>query len=369
MQPIRFLCGVALAAVATAPATLAGAAGLAGASGLEGVPRYDHVVVIIEENKDYDQIVGGVAAPNISRFAKAYGNATRFYGETHPSEGNYVAFLGGDTLGIHDDDAYYCKPGLKDPDCASQASQPDYPDHTAVTPHLGDQLQAAGYTWKGYFESLPAPGSMTYIAGDPKLPGVSPKTAVYASKHSGFVNFTSTQHDPDRARHLVGFDRLEADLAKGDLPNFALVVPNQCNEMHGLSGPGIPGDCQSSNVAGLIRRGDAETGDLVAKLQATRAWRSSKNMAIVITFDEGAGRETSGCCGPDPTAPTNRGGGHIPTIVITNHGPRGLADATPFNHYSLLRTIEDAFGVTQHLGHAAEPDKGGRPMTRLFGGA
>jgi hypothetical protein len=91
-------------------------------------------------------------------------------------------------------------------------------------------------------------------------------------------------------------------------------------------------------------------------------------MAIVITFDEGSGGDRAGCCGVTPQAPSNYGGGHIPTIVITNHGPRGLADPTPYNHYSLLRTIEDAFGISRHLGHAAETANGVAPMRRLFGG-
>ena len=333
-----------------------------------GVPRYAHIVVIVEENKNYDQILDPATAPNIAGLAAKYGDAAQFFGEVHPSEANYVALLGGDTFGIHDDDPFYCKPGATDPTCARAASEPGYPDHTVNKPHLGDQLQKAGLTWKAYFENLPEPGSLAYIASDPKFGDGTRKTALYASKHSGFVNFASAQHDPDRAQHLVGFDRLKADLDNGALPNFALIVPNQCNEMHGLSGPGIPADCQSPNVAGLIARGDAEIGKLVGELQATKAWRSKGNMAIVITFDEGAGKDREGCCGVTPEAPSNYGGGHIPTIVITNHGPHGLADPTPYNHYSLLRTIEDAFGVGEHLGHAAETDKGVRPMTPLFGG-
>jgi hypothetical protein len=92
-------------------------------------------------------------------------------------------------------------------------------------------------------------------------------------------------------------------------------------------------------------------------------------MAIVITFDEGAGKTREGCCGVTPDAPSNFGGGHIPTIVITNHGPRGLKDATPYNHYALLRTIEDAFGIRAHLGYAAATDKGVAAMTPLFAAA
>ena len=342
------------------------AATAAGRKALEGVPPYEHVFVIVEENKAYDQIVGGAAAPNISRLAKTYGDATRFYGEVHPSEANYVALLGGDTFGIHDDDPFYCRPQSADPTCALAASEPGYPDHTVHAPHLGDQLAAVGLTWKGYFENLPEPGSLAYIATDPTMDPNSRLTALYASKHSGFVNFASAQADPDRKSHLVGFDRLDADIAADRLPSFALIVPNQCNEMHGLFGVGVPADCVGSNVGPLIRRGDAVVGRLVERLQATKAWRSRGNMAIVITFDEGSGGDRSGCCGVTPGARSNYGGGHIPTIVITNHGPRGLADDTPYSHYSLLRTLEDAFGIAEYLGHAADTDKGVVPMARLF---
>jgi hypothetical protein len=86
----------------------------------------------------------------------------------------------------------------------------------------------------------------------------------------------------------------------------------------------------------------------------------------VITFDEGAGKTREGCCGVTPGALSNFGGGHIPTVVITNHGPRGVKDSTPYNHYSLLRTLEDIFGVGPYLGYAAQTDQGVVDMLPLF---
>ena len=329
------------------------------------VPRYDHVVVIIEENKDYEQILAGQDAPNIARLAQTYGAATRFYSEVHPSEANYVALLGGDTFGIHDDDAFYCKAGSTAPYCYGAAS-PGYVDHTVSEPHLGDQLLAVGLSWKGYYEDLPAPGSDAVVAGPGGAPIANLGEAYYASKHSGFMNFASVQSDRARASRIVGFDQLEADLAAGALPTFALIVPNQCNEMHGLPAASVPADCRSGNIAGLIRRGDAEIDRLVKRLQASREWKSDRNMAIIITFDEGSGKTREGCCAVTPNAPSNYGGGRIPTLVITNHGPRGVADATAYNHYSMLRTLEDAFGIGTHLRHAADTDQGVEPMTRLF---
>jgi hypothetical protein len=134
--------------------------------------------------------------------------------------------------------------------------------------------------------------------------------------------------------------------------------------MHGLKGPKVPADC--AQPLPLIRRGDRVVGQLVKRIQATQAWRSAGAFAIVITFDEGAGKTREGCCAVTPQAASNFGGGHIPTIVITNHGPRGVSDPTPYNHYSLLRTMEEAFAFKGRLRHAADTDKGVVSMTPLF---
>ncbi len=333
--------------------------------GLEGVPAYRHIFVIVEENKDYAQILDPAAAPEIAGLASRYGDATHFYAEVHPSEANYVALLGGDTFGIHDDDAFYCRAGASRTLCDG-AKAAGYVDHTVHQTHLGDQLTAAGLSWKGYYESLPEPGSLAATASDPSYDNGTRKTALYASKHSGFMNFADVQDDPRRAERIVGFDQFYRDLAAGHMPSFALIVPNQCNDMHGLHGPGVPIDCDGDNKAALIKRGDAFAGALVRKIEASSVWAAPGEAAIVITFDEGAGKSREGCCGVTPDAASNFGGGHIPTIVITNHGPRGVADDTPYSHYSLLRTIEDAFGIGEHLGHAADESAGVVPMRKLF---
>ena len=188
-------------------------------------------------------------------------------------------------------------------------------------------------------------------------------------KHNGFMNFKEVQNDLALAQKIVGFDALERDLASGNLPNYAQIVPNQCNDMHGLSGANVPADCSYKNGAKLIARGDAVTAKLVAEIMKSPFWSKAENNAIVITFDENdtehAGGHAAGCCG-DPKDPNNPGGGWIPTIVITNHGPRRLTELTPFNHYSLLRTIEDGFGIAEHLRHAGDDVHRVLPMTALF---
>lgn len=347
-----------------------GVANGAGATG--AVPHYAHLFVIIEENHTTDEIIGNKAAPNLTRLSKQYGFAANYFGIRHPSEPNCVALVGGDTFGIADDDAFYCKPRSAGFGCQN-AGHAGYVDHTVAGPSLVDQLNDKGLSWKGYYESIPESGSLAYRWPSPERPIGGKPDSLYAVKHNGFMTFKSVQDAPDRARHIVGFDALEHDIKAGTLPNFAHIVPNQCDDMHGLKGHDVPADCSGKQSAGLIARADRTAARVVDEITASATWRGPENDAIVITFDENdderASPEPDGCCGSGKGDPTNPGGGWIPTIVITNHGPRGLADSTPYNHYSLLRTIEDAFGLKGHLRHAGDQSNGVVPMSKLFAAA
>ncbi len=342
-------------------ALLAGAAPATAAD----MPRYDHIVVIVEENHTTDEIIG--TAPTITQLSKTYGFASNYFGIRHPSEPNYVAMIGGDTFGIRDDDAFYCKPGSKAFGC-EKAGAADYVDHTVSGPSLATQLEAKGLTWKGYFEDIPEP--LAFRWPSPQSPVAGKPDSLYAAKHNGFITFKSVQDDPKKAGKIVGFDVLERDIAAGALPAFALVVPNQCNDMHGLRGHDVPPDCIGKNSDGLIDRADRTLAHIVDAVLAGPQWKAPGNTAIVITFDENdddrASPRPNGCCGSVAGDPDHPGGGWIPTIVIANHGPRGLVDPTPYNHYSLLRTVEDAFGVAEHLRHAGDDKAGVVSMTPLF---
>jgi phospholipase C len=352
-------CALAIGTVLFVALPFAPGLAIAGGTAIEGVPRYDHIIVIVEENKGYATVLDKGYAPNISRLAATYGMATQMFAEVHPSEANYVALLGGDTFGIHDDDAWYCVPNDTHPFCKG-AEAPGFVPHLIDRPNLAAQLSTNGLGWRAYLEDLPAPGSLAIVSPE----SATQPAALYAAKHTGFTNFASVHADPQLARELVGFDVLATDLASGNMPAFDLIVPNQCNEMHGIDSPKAPADCAKGDD-GLVHRGDAVVGDLVRRIVASPVWTTG-NTAIVVTWDEdGKADRVPGapqsCCVVDAHNP---GGGHIPTIVVTNHGPRGLADSTPYDHYSLLRTIEDAFGLDAHLGHAADPAV--RPMTALF---
>jgi hypothetical protein len=337
------------------------------------MPRYDHIFVIVMENKGFKLIMQHPElTPALHKLAKEYGQATQFYGEVHPSEANYIAMLGGDTFGIHDDDAYFCKPHMQNVFC-KRSNKSGYVDHSISARSLMDQLQDHALSWKVYMQDIPGAGSLIPAWPTKRYPVAGLPNRLYAAKHNGFVNFDSV-HDaplPWRMKHIVGFHQLDRDLADGTLPNYAHIIPNQCNEMHGRpTGADVPPDCDHNNTFGLIRRGDAEIGRLVGKIMQSKTWAASDNVAIIVTADENdAGSRTKGqqgCCGYDPDSAANFGGGRIVTLVITNHGPRHIIDATPYNHYSLLRTTEDAFGIHEYLGHAADTAHGVVSMTPLF---
>ena len=323
------------------------------------VPKYDHIIVMVEENKGYATVLDHGFAPALSRFAQTYGIATQMFAERHPSEPNYVALVGGDTFGIADDDAWYCEAGSTRPYCKG-ADVPGFAAHLIDGPNLATQLAAKGLDWRAYLENIPAAGSLAVVSPET----ATDPAALYAAKHSAFTNFASVHADPNLARKLVGFDALRRDLQAGTVPAFALIVPNQCHEMHGIDSPKSPPDCAKGDDA-LVRSGDANAGTLVDQIQASPIWTHG-NTAIVITWDEdGKADRLPGaaisCCVLDAHNP---GGGHIPTIVMRNHGLRGISDPTPYDHYSLLRTIEDAFRLDGHLRHAG--DAGVLPMTPLF---
>ena len=339
----------------------AGVPALAAPSNVDAaVPHYDHILVIVEENKGYSTILEHGLAPHIAQLAKTYGSATQMYAERHPSEPNYIAMIGGDTFGVSDDDSWYCVPGSTRKNCKG-SNLPNFVPHLLNKPSLATQLRDKDLAWRSYQEDIPAPGSLAVFSPET----ATAPAALYASKHNGFVNFASVHNDPNLADELVGFDRLRSDLAAGSVPAFALIVPNQCNDMHGMKQAKAPAGCASKN--GLIRRGDNELSMLVSQIQASPIWTSpTHNTAVVITWDENGGEDRfsgkQSCCVVDTK--NNPGGGRIPTIVMTNHGPRGLSDPRPYNHYSLLRTVEDALGLDGHLGHAG--DASVVPMTPLF---
>jgi hypothetical protein len=280
------------------------------------VPRLDHVFLIMEENNGFGDVIGNKAAPNLNYLANTFGLATDYFGVSpDSSESNYVGILGGSTYNVTSDDAYW--------------------KNTIDAPSLITQLDQAGVSWKAYLQALPYPGyeGICYPA---KCNGAPDSDPLYVSKHDAIQNFTPDWSAADWSRQ-VPITELSDDLASGDVPRFDYIVPDECHDMHGdppyCLDSGNIGDPQQQHLDSV---GDAYLGQLVAEITHAKFWAQGNN-AIVITYDNGD--NSAGCCDANP------GGGKIATVVVTSHGPRGVKDAQPANHYSTLASIEQGLGL------------------------
>jgi hypothetical protein len=249
------------------------------------VPSFSHIFEIVMENHETTSIIGSASAPYINSLAQQYSLATNYYGIRHPSLPNYLALTGGDTFGVKSD----CTT------CFINA------------PNLVDQLEAAGKSWKGYMESMPSP----CFVGD--------SGSLYRQKHNPFIYFDSIRTNMTRCNKIVPLTQFDTDLQNNTVPEYTWITPNMCNDMH---------DCSVST-------GDTWLKTWVGKILASPAWQ--QNGVLFITFDEG--KTTAGCC-------TLAAGGQIVTLVISPLGKPAFKSSVAYDHYSLLRTIEEAWGLT-----------------------
>ncbi|MGZ4428053.1 MAG: alkaline phosphatase family protein [Nocardioidaceae bacterium] len=363
-------------------ATVAGALALVGSSlgahafaapapaAQHGKPPLDAVYVIMLENHSQSSVIDDPNAPFITKLAHKYAMASNYYGVTHPSMPNYVASIAGDNFGIQDDN-----------------------DQNVVNldrRNLVDQLEHHGVNWGAYMQDLPADKLARF---GPENPNDATKPyALYAKKHNPFVLFSDIVHSPDRMGHIKDYTALGDDLNGKNPPKFVWITPNQCNDMHGgvydtvADHPETPCPYGSTkddaNDAALKQKADAFVKQAVHTIRSSAAWTT--HSAIVIVTDENDytgnkdtdGWETADGCCDSPYVGANDarvpgwaggtyGGGKIPAIIVSPQGERGTVDATPYNHYSLLTTIEDNWGM-RHLGHAGDTAGGVVPMWKSF---
>ena len=367
----KYLIGLAAAAVvgATSPAVRA----------QESVPALDHVFVIVLENHNALTSFGSIGildnpkAPHIQALANTYNFAADYNGAWHPSLPNYLAMITGDFIGT---DVIAGTPhtyapgstvGISDDDSPSVAT--DYPSPPANTSHhrwqvrlpsLAGQLVAAGKDWRAYLQNIPASG--TTLAN---WPGDNNTAKIYAVKHNPFPYIEEVQNDPAQFAKQVPIEQLFSDLGAKTVPAFSYIVPDQCRDMHGLGNVLAPCGGANDTDANDVSRGDDETFWLVNGITGSPVWTQGRN-AIFVVFDEGNGpypctyNPDTGTDvvpgtllpGPDCYKPANFND-KVVMIVITNYGVRGLVDHHFYNHYSLLKTVEAAFGLP-FLGHAAD---------------
>jgi phosphatidylinositol-3-phosphatase len=257
---------VAIATMALLGAALTAAAPQAQAA--TSVPRFDHIVLVMFENKASSQITKS-SAPYFTSLAAQGASFTQSYAITHPSQPNYIALFSGGSQGVTSDSC----------------------PKTFSVNNLGAQVIGAGLTFKGYSESMPSNGYTGCSSG------------TYQRKHNSWVDFSNVP-----AASNLTYASFPASYAT--LPTVAFVTPNMCNDMH---------DCSVG------------TGNtwLQSHLDGYAQWAKTHNSLLIVTFDE------------DNSLSLN----HIHTTFVGAHVKVG-SYAEKITHYSVLRTIESAYGLS-----------------------
>ena len=424
---------------------------------IEGVPAYDNIFIIMEENKSTDAILGNTTyAPYMNQLLNKYNQLTTYYSTGNPSEPNYTALGGADDWGITDDNWFGCgATGANAPKdvafaggtasdgqplvatgalpptdsahlagysatagAACSTSPTTGTNHNAQGDNLFTLISKAGLTARTYSESMnpgqdPRSDSVadaavadTYSQTDPvdgaTVTGTTNFAVVgglYKVKHGPSIAYQNARLLPEfhaDNRTIFGtqytaadwakttaytvptgwmYDQFSADLAAGDVGNVNFIVPDQCDDMHGV---GTDASCSDNNNGQTIgiKRADIYLNKVVTAIQNSALWKNpNKRVAIVVMFDEGEGSSTS-CCGwnaagvNSTAAPVaisasgvvtkgaavtgytagNNGHGNSIFGIITNQqdvgtAPKGNKDSDAYSHFSFVRTLQDMFGL------------------------
>ncbi len=253
------------------------------------LPKPDHVIIVIEENHGFDQIMGSKNALYINQLADEGALFTDAHGVTHPSQPNYLAIYAGTIHGVTDDH------------CLAKET----PYHSM---NLGWALIHAGYTFEGYSETMTKKGDLGCGNGKSGFTGGSP---LYARKHNPWVDWQGTgEHNISSGTNLPLY-RMPEDYSK--LPTVSFVIPNEDHDMHNGRGEAP------------IKEGDLW---LQHHIDSYAKWAMDHNSLLIITYDE------------DNGTPKNQ----IPTIFVGPMVKSGKYD-TKINHFNVLRTIEAMYGL------------------------
>ena len=330
------------------------------------VNRPHHVFIIVLENEGFRTTFGkNSPAPYLSNELAAKGLLLRqYYAIGHYSLDNYVAMISGqgpNPYTQNDCFTYYDFCPLTDKlDRHGQALGAGcvYPESVLT---IANQLEAKHLTWKGYMEDMPE------NCGHPVLGQLdshikASKESQYATRHNPFVYFHSIIDHPTCTAHVVPLTALDNDLSSiAKTPNLVFITPNLCHDGHDPAS----GLCEGGSLVSA----DRFLRPLVAKILDSPAYR--QDGMLIVTFDEAEieaegnrvapeESDSSACChetpGPNTVAPgrTGPGGGRIGALIVSPFVKPGCDDH-PYNHYALLRSLEDLFHL-DHLGFAAAPD-------------
>lgn len=365
----------------------------AAAAAAAAPPEIRHVFLVLLENQGYHVTFGPKSPARYLKSLRAKGAALpNYYGTSHFSLGNYLTLISGQAP----------NPATNE-DCerfeefVSTGTTADgqaigrgcvYPANVLT---LANQLEAANLSWKGYMEDMGNnPQRESATCGHPEI-GTPDRTQAaevgdqYATRHNPFVYFHAIIDTPSCAQRVVNLNALAADLKSVDTtPNYVFITPNLCNDGHD---GGNRGHCVDGEPGGLVSA-DRFLRKLVPQILASPAYQ--RDGLLIISFDEAdvdyvydprtreiryTGGDASACCNeqpgpnipaynPDPAiAPTamngpgmfGPGGGRIGAVLLSPFIRPGTVSRQRYNHYALLRSVEDIFAL-EHLGFAAQPD-------------
>jgi hypothetical protein len=259
------------------------------------VPQFGHVVVVLEENHSYSEVIGNSAMPYLNSLASQYGLATQYFANAHPSIGNYFMLTTGQL--VTSDDAFA---------------------GTVGADNIVRQLIAAGKTWKSYAESIPSTG---YTGGD---------SYPYAKRHNPFAYFTDVVNSSTQVNNLVSLSQFNSDLANDQLPNFSYLVPNLLDDAH--DGP--------------LQLADAWLQQNIAPLISSATFQ--KDGLLIIVFDEANTNDS-----------TDGGGHVAAFIISLKAKQGYQSKTTLYQHQSTLRLILHALGITTYpAGASTAPEMG-----------
>jgi hypothetical protein len=336
------------------------------------LPPVKHVFVIMLSDEPYAAVFGPESgAPYLAQTLEHQGELlVRYYAVAHEELANEVALISGQ--GPTAETAANCPtyadiaPSSVGADEQVSGSGCVYPPTTST---LAGELSGKHLSWRAYVEGMdetPAePGACGHPAAgqaDPTAAATLPPGQTYTTFRNPFVYFQSITAFPECAADDVGLNRLSGDLADpANTPSLSYIVPDRCQD-----GSATP--CAAGAPAGLAPA-NAFLKKVVPEILASKAYKSGG--LLIITSDEapssGEFADSSACCSqplfgnlPAPTSPSGRpetiprGGGEVGALLLSPYVKPATTNQEPFNHFSLLRTIEDLFAL-KHLGYAAQP--------------
>jgi hypothetical protein len=341
------------------------------------LPPVKHVFVIMLSDQPYASVFGPSSpSPYLSQTLEHRGELlVRYYAVAHEQLANGIALVSGQ--GPTAETAVNC-PLYSDIAPATVSAEEQVTGHGCVYPSstqtLPGQLTAKHLTWRAYLEGMdegagggngapPAPAAADGACGHPALGAADPTSAAtppagqtYATFRNPFVYFHSVIDSSSCASDDVGLNKLAGDLTSAkSTPSFSYIVPDLCHD-------GSPTPCASGAPAGLPAA-EGFLKQVVPEILGSKAYKENGLLAITVDDAPSSGQfaDSSSCCGQPqfPNLPASssalgpEGGGQVGALLLSPFIKQGVSQE-PYNHFSLLRTIEDLFGLA-HLGYAGLP--------------